>query len=87
MEWWKLFIAVYLSGVLVAMWKLWRPSLIILRKVVPNNPLAIRPILSTFVVFILFLLAFPFMIYAVLFDNQANRFIENFLKGTIDDGR
>ena len=87
MEWWKLFIAVYLSGVLVAMWKLWRPSLIILRKVVPNNPLAIRPILSTIVVFILFLLAFPFMIYAVLFDKQANRFIENFLRGTIDDGR
>tara|TARA_S200000501_G_scaffold204788_1_gene192508 strand:- start:93 stop:356 length:264 start_codon:yes stop_codon:yes gene_type:complete len=85
MEWWKLFTAVYFSGVTIAMWKLWRPSLIVLQKVSPNNPLAIRPILSTFVVFLLFLVAFPFMIYAILFEDKANSFIENFLRGTLDD--
>ena len=47
MEWWQLLIAFWFGGVVLAMWKIWRPALTVLRKVDPENPMSKQPILST----------------------------------------
>lgn len=81
----EIFIAGWLSGALVAMYKIWIPSFRIIKKVDPSNPLCVRPWLSTLVVAILFTIFLPVMIFALLFDNYTDRFIQAFIKGAKDE--
>jgi len=81
----EIFIAAWLSGVGLAMWKIWYPSIQVIREVDPNNPLLVRIWLSTIVVLVLFTIFLPLMIFAVLFDDQTEKFIKAFAKGAIDD--
>lgn len=81
----EIFIAAWLSGVGLAMWKIWYPSIQVIREVDPNNPLLVRIWLSTIVVLVLFTIFLPLMIFAVLFDDQTEKFIRAFAKGAIDD--
>tara|TARA_B100000131_G_scaffold154376_1_gene149780 strand:- start:235 stop:498 length:264 start_codon:yes stop_codon:yes gene_type:complete len=78
-------IAFYFAGVLLAMFKLWLPSYKIIKLVDPNNPLIASPLMSTLVVFILFTLFFPLIMFALLFDDKAIKFIEHFSRGAIGD--
>ena len=81
----EIFIAAWRSGVGLAMWKIWYPSIQVIREVDPNNPLLVRIWLSTIVVLVLFTIFLPLMIFAVLFDDQTEKFIRAFAKGAIDD--
>jgi len=81
----EIFIAAWLSGVGIAMYKIWFPSLQVIRKVDPNNPLLVRPWLSTIVVLVLFTIFLPVMVFAILFDDSTERFIKAFAKGAVDD--
>ena len=81
----EIFIAAWLSGVGIAMYKIWFPSLQVIREVDPNNPLLVRPWLSTIVVLVLFTIFLPVMVFAILFDDSTERFIKAFAKGAVDD--
>lgn len=81
----EIFIAAWLSGVGIAMYKIWFPSIQVIREVDPNNPLLVRLWLSTIVVLVLFTIFLPIMIMAILFDDRTERFIRAFAKGAIDD--
>ena len=81
----EIFIAAWLSGVALAMWKIWLPSIQVIREVDPNNPLLVRTWFSTLIVFILFTIFMPLMIFAILFDNHTESFIRAFAKGAIND--
>ena len=81
----EIFIAAWLSGVALAMWKIWLPSIQVIREVDPNNPLLVRIWLSTIIILVLFTIFLPIMILAILFDDDTVRFIRAFAKGAIDD--
>ena len=53
MDYWQIFVAFYVSGVVTAMYALWRPSWLILKELQPDNIFMRRPILSNFVVFLM----------------------------------
>ena len=72
----------WLAGSLLAMWKIWRPSLKVISLINADNILAQRPILSTIVVFILFTLFLPFMVLPLLIPQKAEEFAVGFIKGT-----
>lgn len=83
MEWWQLLIAFWFGGVVLAMWKIWRPALRVLQQVNPENPMSKQPILSTLVILVLFTLFLPFMVVAILFDDKGYQFTESFIKGAM----
>ena len=72
----------WLAGSLLAMWKIWRPSLKVISLINADNILAQRPILSTIVVFIIFTLFLPFMVLPLLIPQKAEEFAVGFIKGT-----
>jgi len=72
----------WIAGSLLAMWKIWKPSLKIITLIDSNNILAERPILSTIVVFIIFTIFLPFMVIPLLIPNKAEEFVSGFIKGT-----
>ena len=75
------FIAIYMSGVMTAMWALYYPAWKIIRSVNPNNLLIIRPVTSFFTVFFFFTLFFPVIVVALIFPVRARLFIEGFARG------
>ena len=70
----EIFLAIYISGVITAMYALYWPAWKILRAVNPDN-LLVKMVMSTIVVFIMFLFTFPVFILALLFPNKTQRFI------------
>ena len=81
----EIFIAAWMSGVALAIWKIWYPSILVIREVDPNNPLLVRIWLSTIIMLVMFTLFLPIMILAILFDDHTERFIKAFAKGAMDD--
>ncbi len=65
------------------MWRLWLPSYQIVRELSPDNIIIQKPILSGLVVFVMFIIMFPFLAYIILFDNKMEQFINGFVKGVI----
>ena len=81
-------IAFYASGVGLAMWKLWFPSLKTIKQIAPYSIVARQQVIATMVVFVLFTLFLPAIAIAILFDDKAQQFINSFVKGaTTDDER
>ena len=81
----EIFSAAWMSGVALAIWKIWYPSIQVIREVDPNNPLLVRIWLSTIIMLVMFTLFLPIMILAILFDDHTERFIKAFAKGAMDD--
>jgi len=79
----ELILAFYATGVAIAMWRLWLPSYQIVRELSPDNIIIQKPILSGLVVFVMFIIMFPFLAYIILFDNKMEQFINGFVKGVI----
>ena len=79
----ELILAFYATGVVIAMWRLWLPSYQIVRELSPDNIIIQKPILSGLVVFVMFIIMFPFLAYVILFDNKMEQFINGFVKGVI----
>ena len=77
----QMIICFWLAGSLLAMWKIWKPSLKIITLIDSNNILVERPILSTIVVFIIFTIFLPFMVIPLLIPNRLEEFVSGFIKG------
>ena len=78
----QIILCFWLAGSLLAMWKIWKPSIKVISLINPDNILAQRPILSTIVVFIIFTLFLPFMVLPLLIPQKAEEFAVGFIKGT-----
>ena len=85
-EIWQYIIAFWLAGVLLAMWKIYFPSLKIIKSIVPNNIIVQHPVLSTIVVFIMFTLFLPFMVLPLLIPNRLEKFASGFISGAVNSG-
>ena len=77
-------IAFYASGVGLAMWKLWFPSLKTIKEIAPYSIVARQQVIATMVVFVLFTLFLPVIAIAILFDDKGYKFTESFLKGAMN---
>ena len=78
----QMILCFWLAGSLLAMWKIWKPSYLVISKIDDTNILVQKPILSTIVVFFIFTLFLPFMVLPLLIPNKAEEFVSGFIKGT-----
>tara|TARA_Y100001972_G_C7426370_1_gene219930 strand:- start:45 stop:308 length:264 start_codon:yes stop_codon:yes gene_type:complete len=84
----ELIIAFYASGIVIAMWKLWFPSLETIKTIAPYSIVARKQVLSSLIVLIMFTIFLPLLVVCILFDNKAQQFINSFVKGaTTEDER
>lgn len=79
----EIFIAVYISGVLTAMYGLYWPAFKIVQAVNPDNLLVKHWLRATIIVFLFFLVTFPVLVIALIFPEKTKRFIEGFAKGVL----
>ena len=84
MELWQIIAAVYLSGTLAAMYSIWWPSYKLIRMVQPSNILIQKPLLSSTIVFSIFLIFFPVLIITFIIPSKLERFINGFVNGVIN---
>ena len=77
----QMILCFWLAGSLLAMWKIWKPSLKIITTIDDTNILVQKPILSTIVVFFIFTLFLPFMVLPLLIPNKLEEFVFGFIKG------
>ena len=75
--------AMYISGVGLAMWKIWFPCHRIITSLDRNNIMVKKPILSFLIVFVIFFIMFPFIAWIILFDDKIDRFQDGFVKGVL----
>ena len=81
---WEIILAVYLSGLLMAMWKLWLPIHIEVRKVAPYSLVGRYPITMFLTVFFMFAVAWPMVVWASLSDEYSDSFKDAFIDGAIE---
>jgi len=84
MELWQIIAAVYLSGTLAAMYSIWWPSYKLIRVVQPSSIIVQKPILSSIIVFSIFLIFFPVLIITFILPSELERFINGFVNGVIN---
>ena len=85
---WEIIIAAYVSGVGMALWKLWFPSLQVIKNIAPTSIMANNQVFGTIIMALFFTVTLPIIIYAFLFDDQAEKFIKSFVNGaTTEDER
>ena len=84
MELWQIIAAVYLSGTLAAMYSIWWPSYKLIRVVQPSSIIVQKPILSSIIVFSIFLIFFPVLIITFIVPSKLERFINGFVNGVIN---
>tara|TARA_X000001316_G_C922403_1_gene37694 strand:- start:1435 stop:1683 length:249 start_codon:yes stop_codon:yes gene_type:complete len=78
----EIIIAVYISGLILAMVKLWYPIYSEIKKE-SQSLLARYPITLFLVVLITFMLSWPLVMWCSLDDNKAEQFINAFVKGAL----
>jgi len=81
MEIWQYIVAFWLAGVLLAMWKIYLPSLKVIKLIAPDVIIVTRPILAGIVTFILFTIFLPFMVLPLLIPDRLEKFASEFIKG------
>jgi len=84
MELWQIIAAVYLSGTLAAMYSIWWPSYKLIRVVQPSSIIVQKPILSSIIVFSIFLIFFPVLIITFILPSKLEGFINGFVNGVIN---
>ena len=85
---WEILIAAYVSGVGMALWKLWFPALKTIKEIAPTSIVATNGVVGTIVMTFFFTLMLPIIIFAFLFDDVAEKFIKSFINGaTTEDER
>ena len=84
MDIWQIIAAVYLSGTLATMYSIWWPSYKLIRIVAPYSIVVQRPLLSTIIVFCIFLIFFPVLIVTFIIPSKLERFIQGFVNGVIN---
>jgi hypothetical protein len=78
---WEGILIFWIVGVILALWKIWRPSYKVILAIDENNILVTRPITSTFVVAIIFTIFLPFMVIPLLIPERLEEFVLGFIKG------
>ena len=84
MDIWQIIAAVYLSGTIATMYSIWWPSYKLIRIVAPYSIVVQRPLLSTIIVFCIFLIFFPVLIVTFIIPSKLERFIRGFVNGVIN---
>lgn len=84
MDIWQIIAAVYLSGTIATMYSIWWPSYKLIRIVAPYSIVVQRPLLSTIIVFCIFLIFFPVLIVTFIIPSKLERFIQGFVNGVIN---
>ena len=84
MELWQIIAAVYLSGTLAAMYRIWWPSYKLIGVVQPSSIIVQKPILSSIIVFSIFLIFFPVLIITFILPSKLEGFINGFVNGVIN---
>ncbi len=84
MDLWQIIAAVYLSGTLAAMYSIWWPSYKLIRMVQPSSIVVQKPLLSSIIVFSIFLIFFPVLIITFIIPSKLERFINGFVNGVIN---
>ena len=84
MDIWQIIAAVYLSGTIATMYSIWWPSYKLIRIVAPYSIVVQRPLLSTIIVFCIFLIFFPVLIVTFIVPSKLERFINGFINGVIN---
>jgi uncharacterized membrane protein YidH (DUF202 family) len=80
------FLAFYVAGIALAMYKLYLPSYLTIKKYDPNNILVERKILAFFIMIIGFSIILIGIIPALLSDNMGKRFCTSFVAAVLDNG-
>ena len=81
---WEIILAVYLSGLLMAMWKLWLPIHTEIKIIAPQSLVGRYPIIVFFTVLFMFAVAWPMVVWASLSDDYSDSFKQAFIDGAIN---
>ena len=82
---WEILLAVYLSGLLMAMWKLWLPIHTEVRTVAPQSLVGKYPITVFFTVLFMFAVAWPMVVWCSLSDDYSESFKKAFIEGALTE--
>ena len=82
---WEIILAVYLSGLLMAMWKIWLPIYKEAKVIAPRSLVARHPTTVFFTVLFMFGVAWPMVVWASLSDDYSENFKKAFLNGAITE--
>jgi len=77
----QIILCFWLAGSLLAMWKIWKPSYLVISKIDEHNILVTRPVLATVIVFIIFTIFLPLMVIPLLIPDRLEEFVFGFIKG------
>jgi len=80
------FLAFYVAGIALAMYKLYLPSYLAIKKIDANNILIQRNIIAFFVMILGFTIILMGIIPALLSDNLGKRFCTSFVAAVLDNG-
>ena len=79
----EILLAVYLSGLVIAMWKLWYPAYKEIQRTAPNALVARFPFTMFFTVLFMFAVAWPLVMWIALQDDYSKEFKESFINGAV----
>ena len=80
------FLAFYVAGIALAMYKLYLPSYLTIKKIDANNILIQRNIIAFFVMILGFTIILLGIVPALLSDKVAQRFIFSFVQSVLNRG-
>jgi len=80
------FLAFYIAGMALAMFRLYRPSYLTIKEIDPNNILVQRNVIAFFVMIVGFAIILLGIIPALLSDKAARNFISSFVQSVLNRG-
>lgn len=80
------FLAFYVAGMALAMFRLYRPSYLTIKEIDPNNILIQQNVIAFFVMIIGFAIILLGIIPALLSDKAARNFISSFVQSVLNRG-
>lgn len=80
------FLAFYVAGMALAMFRLYRPSYLTIKEIDPNNILIQKNVIAFFVMIIGFAIILLGIIPALLSDKAARNFISSFVQSVLNRG-
>ena len=82
---WKLILAIYLSGLFVAMWKLWLPTHREIQRIAPHSLVGKFPFTMGITILLMFMFVWPVVVFISMSDELSENFKENFIEGAVKE--
>ena len=79
----EILLAVYLSGLVLAMFKLWYPAHKEIQRIAPASVVGRFPVTMFFTVLFMFAVAWPLVMWIALQDDYSREFKESFINGAV----